>query len=122
MKKILWVLFALSVAVNGWLLFKQSPVPPAGPLVRATPTTTAIGVASASRSAPESKPAESAAAREHRAKLVQTLVTINSADVDSVRDQLRAVGADESLIYGLIDGILRIRYSEAKRAAELENI
>lgn len=122
MKKNIWIITGLSLAANVWLLTRVGPSalgdgqPAKLPVPAAEAGGTPVNVAPAGQAS-----ASVDAVSAQRRKLIATLVRLDSGDIAGVRDQLRAAGADESLIYGVIDGILRIRYNQALRTAELEN-
>src|SRR4051812_20127645 len=121
MKKALVALLAVSVGVNLWLLVRPAQKP-----IASDTTATAAGkgpAPTAQASVSAKAPAETATEKKQRiTKLVQTIVSLDSSDPAGARDRLRAAGADEATVYGIVDGMLRLRFYQGKRLAEIENI
>src|SRR5215216_5492400 len=120
MKKLIWVLLGISVAVNLWqksyadaVNSSESTDPALNPPAKNSPSDKTAAPAAAEMT-PEM-------ARQV-ATLIEAIVKIDSRDPAGARDQLRAAGADEATVYAVVDGILRIRYYREKRQAEMDNI
>jgi hypothetical protein len=120
MKKLIWVLLGISVAVNLWQKSRTDAVnasasadPAVIPPAKNSPSSKTAGPASTEMT-PEMA--------RRVATLIEALVKIDSRDPAEARDQLRAAGADEATVYAVVDGMLRIRYYREKRQAEMENI
>jgi hypothetical protein len=122
MKKTLFALLAVSVAMNLWLLARPAKKPHASEETAAA-AGNAPAVTAKSPSVSAKAKAETATEKQQRiSKLVQTIVALDSSDPAGARDRLRAAGADEVTVYGIVDGMLRLRFYQGKRLAEIENL
>jgi hypothetical protein len=122
-KKLIWFLFGVSVAANIWLVLarsgKASP-PEAATLASRRTSAGAASSLPATRSVTPKPAAESAATKAVRAALVKKLATVNAGDFVDLREELRAAGVDDSLIYAAAEGVAHLRYYRATREAEIE--
>lgn len=125
MKKIIWVLLGVSLLGNVWLLFRSD-----APAASVAATTAAGKEMPAGRAATAGSPArdksagvKSASAEPGRiAALLKGLVEMDENDLASTRERLRALGADEAMVFAALDGVTRLNFYRLTRNIEIENI
>jgi hypothetical protein len=93
MKRFFLLLLATSLTANAWFYFRATTHAPASPSPDAIP-----------RVANAIVPSEPNA-------IVRLLGTLDQADPEKLRDELRRAGVDESSVRGLVEGALRSRYN-----------